>query len=284
MKTAHLITAARRALATLHASEETIQTLTITTTHDPARRTLIYDSECVIARHSGNTVTHIDLGGTDFAEDLDALAEDAMARSGTLHPLTLRLGAGSTTVPPIGLDPQERLFVLSIHARAAAHRPGLTGIQVLTLANLAYEANDAARHDNTPTTAQIESYAGRAGAHKLPFGTVADAEFLTHTARLAVRTMSHYMRPCPLALELPAGYLADIPSWLAHQAVARFRDGEERRETGYNTPAFRAVLRALAALQTPATGDRLSLYLTDAPANSAGHVLHRDPIPEGVPV
>lgn len=284
MKTAHLITAARRALTTLRASEETVHTLTITTTHDPARHTLAYNSESVTARHNDSTVAYIDFSDTEFAEDLDAYAENALATSGGLRPLTLRLGAGPTTPPPAELSHQAWLFILSIHARAAAHRPGLTGSQILALANLAYETNDVARQDNTPTRRQIESYAHQATAHELPFGPEASAAFLTQTARLAVRTMSHYMQPCPLAIVVPAGHLGDTPAWLAHQAVTRFRDGATSREPSYNTPALRAVLRTLATLQTPAAGDWLSLYLTDAPANPTGHALDRDPIPEGAPV
>ncbi|MFJ5819409.1 hypothetical protein ACIQGT_36785 [Streptomyces sp. NPDC093108] len=170
MKTAHLITAARRALTTLRASEETVHTLTITTTHDPARHTLAYNSESVTARHNDSTVAYIDFSDTEFAEDVDAYAENALATSGDLRPLTLRLGAGPTTPPPAELSHQTRLFILSIHARSAAHRPDLTSSQVLALANLAYETNDVARQDTTPTRRQIESYAQQATAHELPFG------------------------------------------------------------------------------------------------------------------
>lgn len=92
------------------------------------------------------------------------------------------------------------------------------------------------------------------------------------------------MQPCPLAIVVPAGHLGDTPAWLAHQAVTRFRAGATSREPSYNTPALRAVLQTLATLQTPAAGDWLSLYLTDAPANPTGHVLDWDPIPEGAPV
>lgn len=95
VKTAHLITAARRALTTLRASEETVHTLTITTTHEPARHTLAYDSESVAARHNDGTVAYIDLSGTDFAEDLDAYAENALAtsvrRPAPAHPPSGRL-------------------------------------------------------------------------------------------------------------------------------------------------------------------------------------------------
>ncbi|MET8249502.1 hypothetical protein ABZV31_37145 [Streptomyces sp. NPDC005202] len=96
--------------------------------------------------------------------------------------------------------------------------------------------------------------------------------------------MSHNMQPCPLAIELPAGHFGDTPAWLAHQAVARFRDGARSREPRYNTPALRAVLQALADLQTPAAGDWLRLYLTYPPANPTGGVLDGDPIPEGASV
>lgn len=284
MKTTHLIAAARRALTILRVSEKTVHTLTITTTHDPARHTLTYDSESVAARQDDGTLVYIDLTNTEFAEDLDAYAESHLAASGSLRPLTLRLGAGPATQAPAELGSQARLFILSIHARAAAHRPGLTGSQVLALANLAYETNDVARHDSTPTDLQTEFYARQATAHELPFAHEATAAFLTQTARLAVRTMSHYMQPCPLAIEVPAGHIGDTPAWLALQAVTRFRDGATSREPSYNTPALRAVLQTLATLQTPTAGDWLSLYLTDAPANPTGRALDRDPIPEGAPV
>jgi hypothetical protein len=253
MQTAHLITAARDALTTHRAHERTINTLTITTTHDPARHTLTYNSESVAVRHDDGTLAYIDLTNTEFAEDLDAHAEDRLSASGSLPPLTLRLGLAPAT-------------------------------QVLELANLAYEANDTARHDNALPLRQLQPYARRAAAHELPFPREATALFLTQTARLAVRTMSHNMQPCPLAVELPAGHFDDTPAWLAYKAVTRFRDGATGREPRYNTPALRAVLQTLAALQTPTAGDRLSLYLTDPPGNSTGHALDRDPIPEGATV
>ncbi|MGY3056145.1 hypothetical protein ACVWZD_000389 [Streptomyces sp. TE3672] len=149
MKTAHLITAARDALTTRLANARTVNTLTINTTHDPARHTLTYNSENVAVRHDDGTLAYIDLTNTEFAENLDAHAEDRLATYGSLHPLTLRLGAGPATQPPAELSARTRMFILSIHARAAAHRPGLSGNQVLALTNLAYEANDTARHDNT---------------------------------------------------------------------------------------------------------------------------------------
>ncbi|MGW3928714.1 hypothetical protein ACWECC_11490 [Streptomyces microflavus] len=284
MKTAHLITAARDALTARRAHDRTVNTLTITTTHDSARHTLTYNSEHVTVRHDDCTVSHVDLTNTEFAEDLDAHAEDRLSSSGSLSPLTLRLGPGPATQPPVEPDGRTRLFILSIHARAAAHRPGLNGSQVLELANLAYEANDTARHDNALPLPQLVPYARRAAAHELPFPREATAAFLTQTVRLAVRTMSHNMQPCPLAVELPAGHYGDAPAWLAHQAVTRFRDGARGREPRYNTPALRAVLQTLATLQVPAAGDWLSLYLTEPPANATGRALDRDPIPEGATV
>ncbi|MGY3243791.1 hypothetical protein ACVWYT_003240 [Streptomyces sp. TE4109] len=284
MKTAHLITAARDALTTRLANARTVNTLTINTTHDPARHTLTYNSENVAVRHDDGTLAYIDLTNTEFAENLDAHAEDRLATYGSLHPLTLRLGAGPATQPPAELSARTRMFILSIHARAAAHRPGLSGNQVLALTNLAYEANDTARHDNTLPLPQLQPYARRAAAHELPFPREATASFLTQTARLAVRTTSHNMQPCPLAVELPAGHFDDTPAWLAHQTVTRFRDGATGHEPRYNTPALRAVLQTLATLQTPTAGDRLSLYLTDPPANATGRALDGDPIPEGATV
>ncbi|MET8249501.1 hypothetical protein ABZV31_37140 [Streptomyces sp. NPDC005202] len=144
MNTAQLITAARDALTARRANEQTVNTLTITTTHDPARHTLTYNSENVAVRHDDGTLAYIDLTNTEFAEDLDAHAEDRLTASGSLRPLTLRLGLGPIIQPPAELNARTRLFILSIHARAAAHRPGLSGNQVLELANLAYEANDIA--------------------------------------------------------------------------------------------------------------------------------------------
>ncbi|MER5372571.1 hypothetical protein [Streptomyces sp. NPDC002553] len=267
MNTAHLITAARDALTTRRAHEQTVNTLTITTTHDTARHTLTYDSENVAVRHHDGTLAYVDLTNTEFAEDLDAHAEDRLAASGSLRPLTLRLGAGPLIRPPAELDVRSRLFILSIHARAAAHRPGLGVNQVLELANLAYEANDIARHDHTRSLPPIEPYARQAAARELPFPREATAAFLTQTVRLAVRTMSHNMQPCPIAVELPAGHVGDIPAWLARQAVARFQDGATSREPRYDTPALRAVLQALAGLQTPAAGDWLRLYLAHVPTS-----------------
>lgn len=283
MNAAHLITAARDALATRYPHERTVSTLTITTTHDPASHTLTYDSENVAVRHDDGTVAYIDLTNTEFAEDLDVHAEDRLAYAGSLSPLTLRLSPGRTTQPSAELDARTRLFILSIHARAAAHRPGLTVNQVLELTNLAYDANDSARHDSTRDP-QIEHFAPRAAVHELPFPREATALFLVQTARLAVRTMSYNMQPCPLAVELPAGHFGNTPAWLAHQAATRFRDGATHHEPRYDTLALRAVLHHLAALQTPASGDWLSLYLTDPPTNTTGRTLDRDPIPEGAPV
>ncbi|MFI6282918.1 hypothetical protein [Streptomyces sp. NPDC050988] len=284
MNAAHLISAARDALTTRYAHERTASTLTITTTHDPASHILTYDCENVVVRHEDGTLAYIDLTNTEFAEDLDAHAEDRLAASGSLHPLTLRLGPGPVAQSAAELNVRTRLFILSVHARAAAHCPGLGGNQVLELANLAFEANDLARHDNTLPLPRIESQAHQAAAHELPFPREASAAFLTQTARLAVRTMSHNMQPCPLAIELPAGHFGDTPAWLAYQAVARYRDGATSREPRYNTPALRAVLKAIAALQTPAAGDWLRLYLTCPPANPTGRILDRDPIPESAPV
>ncbi|MFD6329163.1 hypothetical protein ACFWGI_06240 [Streptomyces niveus] len=281
MKNAHLIAAASRAL---RAHEDTVDTLTITTTHHPAHHTLTYDSESVAARHDDGTLVYVDLTNTEFAQELDAYAENRLANSGSLRPLTLRLGAGPTTRTPAELNSRDRLFILSIHARAAAHRPGLTGSQVLALTNLAYESNEVARHDGTPTDLQTDLYARLANAHELPFAPEATVAFLTQTARLAVRTMSHYTQPCPRAIEVPAGHDGDTPAWLAHQAVARFRDNATSREPRYSTPALRAVLKVLATLQTPAAEDLLSLYLTDTPANPAGRALDWDPTPEGAHV
>ncbi|MGW3954631.1 hypothetical protein ACWEKM_27700 [Streptomyces sp. NPDC004752] len=95
--------------------------------------------------------------------------------------------------------------------------------------------------------------------------------------------MSYNMQPCPLAVELPAGHFGNTPAWLAHQAAARFRDGATHNEPRYDTPALRAVLHHLAALQTPAAGDWLSLYLTDPPADTTGRALDPDPVREGSP-
>ncbi|MFB6984544.1 hypothetical protein [Streptomyces sp. NPDC056304] len=284
MTTAHLINAAREALTSRYIHERAVNTLTVTTTHDPAHHTLTYNSESVAVRHDDGTLAYIDLTNTEFAEDLDAHADDLLAASGNLHPLTLRLGPGPATQPPAELNAHTRLFILSIHARAAAHRPGLHGNQVLELANLAYEANDTARHDHSHRLPQLEFYARWAADHELPFPREAAAPFLTQTARLAVRTMSHHLQPCPLAVELPAGHLGDAPAWLAHDAITRFRDGATGHEHRYNTPALRAVLQSLAELQTPAAGDRLSLYLTDPPVSTTGRALDRDPIPEDAPV
>ncbi|MEU1076311.1 hypothetical protein ABZ404_27230 [Streptomyces sp. NPDC005878] len=284
MNVAHLITTARDALTTRSTHEQVAHTLTVTTTHDPATHTLTYDSENVTVRHDDGTRVSIDLTNTEFAEDLDALAEDRLARSGSLDPLTLRLGPGPATPPPAELDARTRLFILSIHARAAAHRPGLTVNQVLNLTTLAYEANDIARHDNTRHLPQLDPYGHRAAVHELPFPHEANAPFLLQTARLAVRTMSHNMQPHPLAVELPAGHLGDTPAWLVHQATTRFRDGATNHEPRYDTPALRAVLQSLAAARTPAAGDWLSLYLTDPPASTTNCPLDVDPIPEGAPV
>ncbi|MFJ5951354.1 hypothetical protein [Streptomyces noursei] len=280
MNTAHLINAARDALTIRHAHERTVNTLTITTTNAPGSHTLTYDSENVAVRHDNGTLAHIDLTNTKFAEDLDAYAEDRLAYAGALGPLTLRLGPGPTTQPPAELDARTRLFILSIHARAAAHRPGQPVNQVLELTNLAYEANDNARHETTRNP-QIEPFAPRAAAHDLPFPSEVTAPFLIQTARLAVRTMSHNMQPCPLAVELPAGHFGNTPAWLLHRAATRFRNGATHHEPRYDTPALRAVLLHLATLQTPSSGDRLSLYLTEPPANTTGRAL--DPILEGVP-
>ncbi|MFI5864581.1 hypothetical protein [Streptomyces sp. NPDC051546] len=284
MSAAHLITSARDTLTTRYAHERTVHTLTITTTHAPASHTLTYDSENVTVRHEDGTHAIIDLTNTEFSEDLDAHAEDRLAHSGSLHPLTLRLGPGPVTPPLAELDARTRLFILSIHARAAAHRPGQSVGQVLDLSALAYEANDIARHDTTRPLPRIDSYGDRAAAHQLPFPHQATAPFLLQTARLAVRVMSHNMQPCPLAVELPAGHFGNTPAWLVHQAATRFSNGETNHEPRYDTPALRAVLRTLAALQTPAAGDRLSLYLTDPPANTTGRTLDQDPIPEGASV
>ncbi|WP_331732892.1 hypothetical protein OG613_48855 (plasmid) [Streptomyces sp. NBC_00015] len=284
MNTAHLITAARDALAARRAHEQGVNTLTVTTTRDSDLHMLTYDSENVAVRHDDGTLTYVDLTNTEFAEDLVAYAEDRLATSGSLGPLTLRLGSVTVTRPPAELNARTRLFILSIHARAAAHHPGLSGNRVLELANLAYETNDIARHDTTRSLAQIDPYVREAAARELPCPSEANAEFLIQTARSAVHTMSHNMQPCPLAIELPAGHFGDIPAWLAHQAVARFRDSPTSHEPRYDTPALRAVLQALAALQTPAEGEWLRLYLTYPPANPTGHVLNRDPIPEGASV
>ncbi|MCQ1577233.1 hypothetical protein [Streptomyces parvus] len=283
MNAAHLITAARDALAIRYPHERTVSTLTITTTRDPASQTLTYDAENVAVRHDDGSLACIDLTGTEFAEDLVAHAEDRLVYAGALSPLTLRLGLGPATQLPAELDTRTRLFILSIHARAAAHRPGLTVNQVLELTNLAYDANDIARHDSTDSS-QLEPFARRAAVRELPFPREATAHFLVQTARLAVRTMSHNMQPCPLAVELPAGHFGNTPGWLAHQAAIRFRNGATRPEPRYDTPALKAVLHHLAALQTPTAGDRLSLYLTDPPASTTGRALDRDPIPEGAAV
>ncbi|MGW3387321.1 hypothetical protein [Streptomyces cinereoruber] len=284
MNAAHLIATARDALAARSTHKRTVHTVTVTTTHDPATHTLTYDSENVTVRHDDGTRIAIDLTNTEFAEDLEALAEDRLARSGSLGPLTLRLGPGPATLPPAELSERTRLFILSIHARAAAHRSGLTVNQVLDLTTLAYEANDIARHDSTRPLPRLDPYGQRAAAHGLPFPHEANAPFLIQTARLAVRTMSHNMQPRPLAVELPAGHLGDTPAWLVHQATTRFRDGATNHEPRYDTPALRAVLQSLAAVRTPAAGDRLSLYLTDPPASTTGCPLDVDPVPEGAPV
>lgn len=284
MNAAHLIINARDALANRSAHERTAHTLTVTTTHEPTTHTLTYDSENVTVRHDDGTHVSIDLTNTEFAEDLDALAGDRLARSGSLGPLTLRIGLSPATPPPAELSDRTRLFILSIHARAAAHRPGLTVHQVLDLTTLAYEANDIARHDHTRPLPRLAPYGHRAAAYELPFPHEATAPFLLQTARLAVRTMSYNMQPHPLAVELPAGHLGDTPAWLAHQAVTRFRDGPRNHEPRYDTPALRAVLQSLAAARTPAAGDWLSLYLTDPPASTTGCPLDVDPIPEGAPV
>ncbi|MFH8257613.1 hypothetical protein [Streptomyces roseolus] len=284
MNAAHLITTARDALAIRSTHEQAAHTLTVTTTHGPATHTLTYDSENVTVRHDDGTHVSVDLTSTEFAEDLDALAEDRLARTGSLGPLTLRLGLGPVAPRPAELSPRTRLFILSIHARAAAHRSGLTVNQVLDLTTLAYEANDIARHDNTRSFHQLSPYEHRAAAHALPFPHEANALFLAQTARLAVRTMSHNMQPHPLAVELPAGHFGNTPAWLVHQATTRFRDGTTNHEPRYDTPALRAVLQSLAAVQTPTAGDRLSLYLTDPPASTTGCPLDLDPIPEGAPV
>ncbi|MEU7198126.1 hypothetical protein AB0B04_32165 [Streptomyces xinghaiensis] len=282
MRIAHLTTAARDALAVRYPSEPAVTTLTITTTHHPARHTLGYDSEAVTARHGDSTHTCLDLSDTVFAEDLDEHAEDRLAITGSLPPLTLRLAPDPISPPAAELDTRTRLFLLSIHARAAAHGPTLTKPQVLTLANLAYETNDTARHDSPHAHTQLTAYQTIAAEHGLTLPPKATIQLLTDTARLAVRTMAHYTQPRPLDIELPAGHIGNTPAWLAHQAVCRFPDGTTRRESIYNTPALSAVLKALATLQTPATGDRLRLCLTDAPTHPTGQGLDHGPEPEAV--
>ncbi|AVZ71018.1 hypothetical protein SLUN_00855 [Streptomyces lunaelactis] len=282
MDITQLSRAARAAVAPYESDGRSVVTLTTLTTNQPPGW-LVYDTESVTARFCDGSQATIDLDRTPFAEALETYADQQAAIYGFLGALTLRLVPEPDGRPAVPLDARTALFVISIHARAAAHRPGLPVNAVLTLQDLAYETNDTARHGShyragsleTPRAlAVVEKYQRTAATYGLPIAREATAQFLRHTARLALRTIAYADRPFPDLIELPAGHFGTTPTWLTHRTTTRYADGTTRDDISYPPPALDAVLNALAALETPAAGDRLILDLTATP-------LENDPIPKG---
>lgn len=187
-----------------------------------------------------------------------------------------------TTPQAITLDARTALFVIGIHARTAARRPGLTENRTQTLSDLAFEVTDLARFstwyepqniNNTSTRALTADHQQTAAAYGLPTGQHATAAFLRATAALAVRA-AHRNGPTPSSVTFTAADTASAIGWYTATGTrAAFASGITRADLSYPMVELQAVLAALATVEPPAPGSTLTLHTNP---------LFSDPIPAGL--
>lgn len=254
--------------------------VTVTVPVDHMHGHTLYDPVNAEVRFNRGTPGLIDLSGTDFAQTLNGAA----SHDEQPVPVTLRF-APEPARDPIPLDDRTALHVLAVHAQDAARRrrwlPGITDTELLTLDDLAFAARDAAHHGSHYRTGPLDKPTSkketarlqrRAREYHVHDGAMATAAFLRYTAATAICLAHADSKARPVGVTFHPTYSASRDRWSFTDVTTRYPGGLTRTDVTHGTPALRAVLDALGAIEPPAAGDTLRLDVTDTP-------LTYDPIP-----
>jgi hypothetical protein len=254
--------------------------VTVTFTADPAKGWRAHNAAAALVRFPTTSRT-VDLTGTPIASALADIAGEHTSL-GAIEPLTLRL---RPELPHTGieLDPRAAMYLLGVHARAAAHRPGTSPDDFTVLDDFGFDAVDAAQHstDFEPQNIRTKGanlyalYERRALTSHLPAARVHTPESLRFAAQLLIRTSAAALhandpsRRRPARVTFSAGHFDGRPQWNTITGVTvTYTDGHTRNDISYPSTALRAILHALATIETPATGETLTLDATDSPLSS----------------